>query len=142
MNKTQRLQRIESLWHQWNDAKVEQPQVAGGLFRALDKTINPEAYKNQKPVKFEVGDRIKVSYTVVESILHGKRRHKKRTVTHYGHVVPDVFGDEKWKDERIRVEFDDELDKFHCPLCRKEHKGRLGFRCLPDDLFKVSQSET
>ena len=95
MTKTRRLQRIESLWHQWNEAKFKDPQAVGGLFRALDKAINPEAYKNVKPTHFKVGDRIKVSYTVVGSILHGKRRHKKKTVSHLVMLYRICLGDKK-----------------------------------------------
>jgi len=47
MNETQRLGKIKSLWNQWNDARVKHPQVAGGLFRELDRNINPEAYEDR-----------------------------------------------------------------------------------------------
>ncbi len=33
MNKTQRLERIGSLWHQWNDAKIEQLEAENKRLR-------------------------------------------------------------------------------------------------------------
>ena len=136
MTSKQKLSRILSLWHQYGEAKEKHPQAAGGIFRALDKAINPYAYKGDAPRTFKIGERIKISYTVIKSILDGKRRHQRKTVTKYGRVVADVPGDDRWKDDRIRIEFD-EKEKSYCPVCRQHVSSRLGFRCLPDDLQKV-----
>lgn len=137
MKTKDRLQRIGSLWHQYNEAKALHPQVADDLFRALDKTINPEHYKNPEPYHFKIGDRISVSWTVCKSILHGKRRLQRETRTAEGTVVADLPGDEKYiKDGRIRIEFD-EMEQSYCPLCLHKAGGRYGFRCHPDDLRKI-----
>ena len=131
-----KLARIKSLWHQYNEAKEKHPQVVGGLFRALDKTIDPEKYKQTKPVEFKIGDKISVSWTVCKTILHGKRRLQRETHTATGVVVPAMPGDEKWKDNRVRIEFD-KMEQYYCPLCMRKHSGRYGFRVHPDDLRKI-----
>ena len=128
------LQRIKSLWHQYNEAKGS--QIAGGLFRALDKAIDPEQYINTEPSKFKVGDKISISWTVCKSILHGKRRMQRETRSATGIVVEPMPGDEKYKDGRIRITFD-EKDQFYCPLCQQKAGARFGFRCHPDDLKKL-----
>ncbi len=128
------LQRIKSLWHQYNEAKGS--QIAGGLFRALDKAIDPEQYVNTEPSKFEVGDKISISWTVCKSILHGKRRMQRKTRTATGIVVEPLPGDEKYRDGRIRIEFD-EKDQFYCPLCMQKAGARFGFRCHRDDLKQI-----
>ncbi len=140
MTSKQRLDRIKSLWCQYGEAKSKYPQASGGIFRALDKAINPHAYKDDVPVVFNVGDKIKISFTVIKSILNGKRRHQRKTVIKYGRVVADMPGDEKWKDGRIRIEFD-EKEKHYCPVCGQHVSSRLGFRCLPDDLQKVKSKD-
>ena len=136
MTQKERLQRIRSLWKQYNEAKVEYPQAAGGLFRALDKTINPELYKNTERPKFKVGDKISVSWTVCKSILHGRRRLQRETRTATGKVVENMPLDEKYRDGRVRIEFD-EAEQMHCPLCMQKASKRFGFRAHPDDLRKI-----
>ena len=125
------LYRIKSLWYQYNEAKGS--RFADGLFTALDKTIDPEKYKDTKPSKFSVGDKISISWTVCKSILHGKRRMQRETRTATGVIVEPLPGDEKYKDGRIRIEFD-EKEQSYCPLCMQKAGARLGFRCHPDDL--------
>ena len=129
-----KLQRIKSLWHQYNEAKGS--QIAGGLFRALDKAIDPEQYENTEPSQFKVGDKISISWTVCKSILHGKRRMQRETRSATGIVVDPLPGDEKYRDGRIRITFD-EKDQFYCPLCMQKAGARFGFRCHPDDLKKI-----
>ena len=133
------LYRIKSLWHQYNEAKGS--QIAGGLFRALDKAIDPEQYKDTKPSEFRVGDKISISWTVCKSILHGKRRMQRETRTATGTVVEPMPGDEKCKDERIRITFD-EKEEMYCPLCQQKAGARFGFRCHPDDLRVLGKSHT
>lgn len=82
---------------------------------------------------FKVGDRISVSWTVVKSILHGKRHSQKTTKTTTGVVIEPLFGD---KPDRVRVTFD-VPDTFECPLCHADIGKRLGFSVHPDDLKKI-----
>lgn len=126
--------RIRSLWFQYQESTCDKEKEK--LILAMDRTIQPEKYRNLAPEKFEIGQKIKVAWTVCESILLGKRRHRKEVLTVTGKVIAPMYGDDDHNDDRVRIEFD-EKEVSNCPLCYKKVSARLGFRVHPDDLRRI-----